>query len=80
MEPLYKEGEVVWVFNWAYLFSNPKVDDVVVFQMESKYLVKRVAQVSKKRINVVGDNEKDSLDSRKFGFINQAQIIGRVLG
>lgn len=79
MEPLYKEGQVVWVNNWSYILSKPKVGDTVVFHWQDKDLLKRVSVVDQDRVEVFGENKTDSLDSKKFGDIAVKQIIGKVL-
>ena len=76
MEPLFKEGQLVWVKNWAYLFSKPRVEDIVVFKFQGKELVKRVKQVNDGAFEVAGDNSSDSL---KTGEIRLDTVVGKVL-
>lgn len=74
-----KEGQDVLVFNWAYLFIQPKVGDMVVVKVGRKEVLKRIQKISDREYFVTGDNEKDSLDSRKFGPIDKSEIIGKVI-
>ena len=78
MEPSLKEGQIVWVNNWSYLLSNPKVGDIVVFRFHNKELVKRITQIKIDSVEVVGDNKADSLDSKDLGSIFLKDIIGKV--
>lgn len=61
-----------------YLFSKPKVGDVVVFKTSntSPVMIKRVSKISNNKLFVKGDNQKDSLDP---GFLSKKDIIGKVL-
>lgn len=79
MEPIFREGEVVWVNNWAYLFSKPRVGDLIIFDFNKRKLVKRIIEIKKEHLLVMGDNLRDSLDSRKFGEIEFKQVKGKVL-
>lgn len=79
MEPTFRDGQLVWVYTWAYRFGKPKVRDVVIVQFADGQLLKRVSKVGTDGVVVSGDNQNDSLDSRKFGEIKYSQIIGKVL-
>jgi type IV secretory pathway protease TraF len=41
------------------------------------HIIKRVSTVNNNSIYVLGDNPKNSLDSRLFGDINKKQVIGK---
>ena len=81
MLPTLKPGQDVLVFNWVYLFSKPKIGDMVVIKVDVREMVKRISKINdrQKMIYVLGDNEKESTDSRKFGLIDKSQIIGKVI-
>ena len=78
MKPTFNKGEVVWVYEWAYLFNKPKIGDVVIFSFENKEIVKRITAVGKSGAYVSGDNQEDSLDSRTLGEIKFNRLIGKV--
>lgn len=80
MEPTLKDGEVVWVFKWAFLFRLPRPGELAVFQFGSQNMVKRVKSVTDKDVFLVGDNPKDSFDSQNFGAIPRKALLGKVLG
>ena len=79
MEPTLKDGDTLWVNRLSYLFSSPKKKDVVVFNHNNKFLIKRVYKIGKNGFFLRGDNKKDSLDSRDLGFVSFKQIIGKVI-
>ncbi len=78
MQPVLNESDRAVVFNWAYLFSRPKVGDVIVFDSNGEKYVKRVAAVAKSGdLTVEGDNMDDS---RKLPPVKRSAIVGRVVG
>jgi|SRR3990170_1151410 len=80
MLPTLKPGQDVLVFNWAYVFSRPKVGDIVVIKKNGADIVKRIGQITSDRnIFVQGDNTNESTDSRSFGQIKRSEIVGKVI-
>lgn len=79
MEPNLKNGQKVWVNNWTFLFRDPGVGEIVIFEFQGKPLLKRIKEVKENKIFLIGDNPNDSFDSRKFGFINKKAILGKVI-
>lgn len=78
MEPTIKEGQVLWVNQWAFFFQSPKVGDVVLFRKNNQELVKRIEKIVAEKIYLVGDNPSDSFDSRSFGPIERIDLIGKI--
>lgn len=78
MLPTLKEGQEVLTFNWWKLLGL-KVGDLVVVRVNGQEMVKRIHLYHGRSIIVLGDNEKDSLDSRKLGPIKKEQIVGKVI-
>lgn len=78
MQPNLNESNRVVVFNWAYIFSQPKAGDVVVFRGNGdKTYVKRItAAAAKGEFVVEGDNKSDSM---KMPPIKRSAIIGKVI-
>lgn len=78
MCPTFHHGDrVVAIKKWL---TSIKKDDVVVIKNKREILlIKRVQHIQNKKYFVVGDNEKESTDSRKFGWISNKDIIGRVI-
>ena len=79
MTPGIKNGETVLVSGIFYLFKNPQIGDIVAFREAEKILIKRITEVKDKEYFLEGDNNRDSLDSKNFGFILRENIIGKVI-
>lgn len=79
MEPTIKEGSEVLASSFPYIFFNPKKGDIVVFKKNNLVFIKRIEKVLKGKYFVKGDNEKDSIDSRSFGFLNKNNILGKII-
>lgn len=78
MEPSIKKNNLVLGLQ---NIRNLKVGDLVVFYEESlkKKLVKRISAINENELYCLGDNLISSLDSRKLGWINKKQVIGKVI-
>lgn len=79
MQPFLKPEDEVIVFAWSYIFKKPKIGDLVVVRFLGKDLVKRIKFIEGKRFFLIGDNEKQSTDSRSFGWILDKNITGKVV-
>ena len=90
METAIKERSTLLVSRYHYLFKKPKVGEIVVIRLNlqegsiftqkgERYIIKRIDKINGDKVFVVGDNEKESVDSRKFGWINKCDIIGKVI-
>mgnify|MGYP001603666723 FL=1 len=83
MEPTIKNGQSVLASSLPYFFSKPKMGDIVVFRKNERVLMKRITKIDQsddgKKYFVKGDNEKDSMDSKRFGWISKNDIIGKVI-
>ncbi len=75
MEPTLKAGDrlvVVWK-------RSPRTGDIVAFadpRGTEKLLVKRVVEVEGTSLLVEGDNRGASTDSRTFGSVEKAAVVG----
>lgn len=77
MEPTLQEGDLVLVNRWAYLFSTPKIGDIIVAQDPIKpprLILKRIKERQDKKLLVAGDN----LHCKAYR-IKESQILGRVI-
>lgn len=83
MLPTLKQGQDVLVLCWPRFnrgwFLKLKVGDIVAIKVNGKEMIKRIHYCNDRIINVLGDNEKESTDSRKFGPIKKEQTIGKVV-
>ncbi len=86
MEPAYRAGDRVLVNRLAYRRWRPAPGDVVVLRDPERaghFLLKRVASFPphepsvSDEVYVLGDNDADSRDSRRFGAVPRAAIVGR---
>jgi len=79
MEPILKDNDTILVSGLMYLFKKPKINDIVAFVYKDKVLVKRIVRKTNGKYFLAGDNSKDSLDSREFGFVFKNRILGKVI-
>lgn len=83
MDPTFKDGDMVLINRLSYFFKKPKIGNVVVLNRE-KFIIKRIAKInpsagSGNKYYVVGDNQKQSTDSRNFGWVDRKEIVGKVI-
>ena len=80
MLPTLKEGDMVFFKKYIKNKSLLKVGQIVIIYhpLKNIRLIKRVKNVSKNSIEVLGDNIEYSDDSNKFGLINNEKVIGIV--
>ncbi len=77
MEPAIKEGSYVLVNCWHPSLSP---DDVVVVRgIDGTILIKRIKNVGKNGLFLLGDNRSKSVDSRRFGLLDSKMVIGKVV-
>ncbi|MBR9680400.1 MAG: nickel-type superoxide dismutase maturation protease [Candidatus Altiarchaeota archaeon] len=77
MSPYAREGDFVLIFK----FFKTQKNCVVVAKdpRDHKLLMKRVYKVTKKGIELRGDNKLGSTDSRHFGLVQKSDVLGRVI-
>ncbi len=81
MLPTIRPGQSVLVDPRAYRTAEPRVGDVVLLRhpIQTDLLtVKRLASVRDDQLFVVGDNPDASTDSRSYGSVPVALVLGRV--
>jgi len=81
LAPEYQEGDFVLVTKIPFLMNHLKIDDVVVFNHPLYgVLIKRIESVASDggEVFVIGTNE-NSLDSRQFGAVQRANLLGKVI-
>ena len=81
MYPTLKEGDLI-IYKPFKSFENKLSDGllvVVTHPLRKKTLiVKRISKIHSEAIEILGDNELKSIDSRQFGPIHTSQIQGIV--
>lgn len=82
MLPTLEPGDLVLVDRAAYRSVRPAVGDVVVAQHPHERnvtLIKRIGAVEPDgRLYLLSDNPREGTDSRTFGTVDAASILGRV--
>ena len=80
MSPTLKEGDMVFFKKYIKNKSLLKVGQLVIIYhpLKNIRLIKRVKNIIKNSIEVLGDNIEYSDDSYKFGLINNEKVIGIV--
>lgn len=82
MIPQLKPGDEVLVDMRVYQKKSPQRGEVVVAQRPDRpeiTMIKRVAEVLEDgRLILLGDNPQASSDSRSFGPVPRANIVGKV--
>ena len=79
MTPTFSEEDSVLVSSFPFLFIKPKKGDVVVFEKYNRLYIKRIGKIKEEKYFLVGDNKKDSEDSRRFGSVSREQIKGKII-
>lgn len=80
MQPTLPEGSEVLVSSIPYFFTSPKKGDIVAFKLYGKILIKRIKMRKSEKYYLVGDNGTDSLDSKKLGWVDRKEIMGKIIG
>jgi signal peptidase I len=84
MNPTLQTGDVVLIDTWIYNKSLPKTNDILIIKRSPTGLVlaKRLKDIRKlvgqTELYIVGDNQNYSIDSRRFGWITDEYLIGKV--
>ena len=80
MLPTLKEGDMVFFKKYIKNKSLLKVGQIVIIYhpLKNIRLIKRVKNIIKNNIEVLGDNIEYSDDSNRFGLINNEKVIGIV--
>jgi nickel-type superoxide dismutase maturation protease len=76
MSPLYPPGKIVF----AVRKTAPRVGDVVIIRHHKLELIKRISRITSERVFLLGDNTDQSTDSRHYGWLPIASIMGVVIG
>lgn len=79
MEPILKEGEQIFANKTAYIMRKPKTGDIVVVKLRNNYIIKKIEKAQKNKYFIVGENTKESTDSREFGWVEKKDIFGKVI-
>ena len=81
LAPEYREGDFVLIAKIPFLLNRLRVDDIIAFRHpDYGVMIKRVAGLDsgQDQIFVLGTHEH-SVDSRHFGTIRRADLVGKVI-
>ncbi len=59
--------------------SKIREGNIVIARVGGREIVKRVSEISNTKFYILGDNENGSTDSRDYGWLNESQIIGKII-
>lgn len=81
MQPSLPHGSLVIVSSLPFLFHDPAINDIIAFvdKTSKKIFIKRISKIDGNRYFLSGDNQGDSLDGRKLGWVERKAIIGKVI-
>jgi signal peptidase I len=81
MNPVYKDGDFVFIFKNPYCLSNLKPGDTVIFKHQPYGLIIKMIErmdAASNEIFVVGLHP-NSIDSRQMGPIRKQELVGKVI-
>lgn len=87
MEPILRDGQYVLVSSIPFVWSQPKVGDIVVARpptrragnpWEKREIIKRIGEVNHNKYYLKSDNPM-GLDSRSFGPVKRSLILAKVV-
>ncbi len=81
MEPIAHEGDYIFVrkfFPWEKPLEN---DRIIALDPRdpSRILLKRIVGIQDDKYNIIGDNKKESTDSRTFGLVPRNMIHSKII-
>jgi phage repressor protein C with HTH and peptisase S24 domain len=76
MLPRFEDGDVIMASGW---FRALRPHDIVIVHHDGKEKIKRVQHVQDGKLFLLGDNGPSSTDSRHFGWVDEAIVLGKVL-
>lgn len=79
MQPTLCPGQIVIVSNMPYLFTKPKIGDIVAVKIKNTVLIKRIKKIKGEKYFLRGDNQIDSFDSYQFGWVEKKYLLGKVI-
>lgn len=76
MAPKLRPGQ--WIIATA-LYRKLRPGQVVIVERDNKELIKRIERIEDHKLFVIGDNLDSSMDSRQFGWLDEEQVVAKVL-
>ena len=85
MMPTLQTGDIAVIDSWAYQVQPPQINDILIVKRSanSMVLVKRLTKIRTRKnqteLFIEGDNQNRSVDSRRFGWVDDDYLIGKVV-
>lgn len=79
MQPLIFDNKKVLVSSIPYLFSKPKINNIVAFNYKDKIFIKKIRNIKDGNYFLEGENKNDSFDSKKIGWVERKNILGKII-
>ena len=76
MAPKLRPGQ--WVMATP-LFRKLRPGQVVIVERNNKELIKRIERIEDGKLFLIGDNLPASTDSRQLGWLDEQEVVARVL-
>jgi phage repressor protein C with HTH and peptisase S24 domain len=76
MAPKLRPGQMIVA---TVLFRKLHPGQVVIIERDHKELIKRIERIEDDRLFVIGDNLEASTDSRHFGWLDEREVVAKVL-
>lgn len=78
MEPEIELGSYALVNKW---YGKLSVGEIVIVRspQDDRILIKRIEKISNGSLFLVGDNEGMSVDSRQFGWVDEGNVMGKLV-
>lgn len=92
MHPTLKNNSLIIIDKYLYKIFDIQRGDILILQIKNEEVIKRLAflpgenaefnnetiSLKNNEIYILGDNPKESIDSRNFGPVNTKNIIGKI--
>lgn len=76
MSPKLKPGQLIIATPF---FRKLKPGQVVIVERNNKEIIKRIERIEDDHLFVIGDNLTESKDSRHIGWLEEKDVVARVL-
>lgn len=63
----------------ALRYKKPKINSIAILKRPERELIKRIKRIEHNKYFVQGDNTDQSTDSREFGLVSKADILGIIV-